>query len=354
MSTFASDNYAGAHPQVMAAVAAANEGHAPAYGADRWTARAQELLREQLGPDAQSFLVFNGTGANVLALRAACSPWGAAICTQTAHLHVDEGGAPERVGGVKLLTAPTADGKLRPADVERLCGRLGDEHQAQPQVVSIAQSTELGTVYPPDEVAALARTAHDLGLRLHVDGARLPAAAAALGVPLRAITTDAGVDLLSFGATKAGALGAEAVVVLRPDGGLADGLPYLRKQSLQLASKGRFLAAQFVALLEDGLWERLASHANAMAARLAAAVADTPGLEITQPVQANAVFAALPLAATRRLQQEWRFYDWETPGRALAPGTGEVRWMCAWDTTADEVDRFAAAVRDVLGAVAAA
>lgn len=346
MTTFASDNYAGAHPAVIEAVAAANAGHAPAYGADEWTARAAELLRVQLGPAAQPFLVFNGTGANVLALRAACTPWGAAICAETAHLNVDEGGAPERVGGVKLLTAPTPDGKLRPADVERLCERLGDEHQAQPQVVSIAQSTELGTVYAPEEIAALARTAHGLGLRLHLDGARLPAAAAALGVPLRAITTDAGVDVLSFGATKVGALGAEAVVVLRPDGGLADGLPYLRKQSLQLASKGRFLAAQFVALLQDGLWERLASHANAMAARLADAVRGTPGLEITQAVQANAVFARLPAEATRRLQQEWRFYVWDA-------ATGEVRWMCSWDTSAEEVDRFAAAVRDVLGAVAA-
>lgn len=354
MTTFASDNYAPAHPAVIEAIAAANAGHAPAYGADAWTERAQELLREQLGSRARAYLVFNGTGANVLALRAACTPWGAAICAQTAHLNVDEGGAPERVGGVKLLTAPTADGKLVPDDVERLCDRLGDEHQAQAQVVSIAQSTELGTVYTPAEIGALADAAHARGLLLHVDGARLPAAAASLGVPLRAITTDAGVDLLSFGATKAGALGAEAVVVLG-DGAVrfADGLPYLRKQSLQLASKGRFLAAQFVALLQDGLWERLASHANAMAARLADAVRGTPGLEITQEVQANAVFATLPLEAVRRLQETWRFYDWDTPGRALAPGHGEVRWMCSWDTDPADVDRFAAAVREALATVAA-
>lgn len=348
MTTFASDNYAPAHPAVIEAIAAANDGHAPAYGADPWTARAEELLRAQLGDDARAFLVFNGTGANVLALRAACAPWGAVICSDTAHLTVDEGGAPERVGGVKLLTAPTPDGKLTPADVERLCDRLGDEHQAQAQVVSIANATELGTVYRPEEVRALADVAHARGLALHLDGARVCQAAASLGVPLRAFTTDAGVDLLSFGATKAGALGAEAVVVL--GGGAhvrnADGLPFLRKQSLQLASKGRFLAAQFVALLQDGLWERLATHANAMATRLADGVRDAPGLEITQAVEANAVFAKLPAEATERLQRDWRFYVWDA-------STGEVRWMCSWDTDPDDVDRFAAAVREVLAAVAA-
>lgn len=349
MTTFASDNYAPAHPAVIEAIAAANDGHAPAYGSDRWTERAQELLRAQLGDDAESFLVFNGTGANVLALRAACTPWGAAICTQTAHLTVDEGGAPERVGGVKLLTAPSADGKLRPDDVDRLCDRLGDEHQAQAQVVSIANATELGTVYTPEEVRALADAAHARGMALHVDGARICQAAASLGVPLRAITTDAGADLLSFGATKAGALGAEAVVVL--GGGArvrnADGLPYLRKQSLQLASKGRFLAAQLIALLDDGLWERLAAHANAMAARLADGVRDAPGLTITQAVEANAVFALLPPEATERLQRDWRFYVWDA-------ATGEVRWMCSWDTDPADVDRFAAAVRETLAAHAAA
>ena len=348
MTTFASDNHAGAHPAVIEAIAAANDGHAPAYGADRWTARAEALLRDRLGDDARVFPVFNGTGANVLALRAACAPWGAAICAATAHLNADEGGAPERVGGVKLLTAPTADGKLRPADVERLCDRLGDEHQAQAQVVSIANATELGTVHTPAEVRALADAAHARGMALHVDGARICQAAASLGLPLRALTTDAGVDLLSFGATKAGALGAEAVVVL--GGGArvrnADGLPFLRKQSLQLASKSRFLAAQLVALLEDGLWERLAAHANAMAARLADGVRGAPGLEITQAVQANAVFATLPRAAIERLQRDWRFYVWDA-------ARSEVRWMCAWDTEAADVDRFAAAVRETLGAVAA-
>jgi threonine aldolase len=339
--SFASDNYSGAHPRVLEAVAAANADHAVAYGADPWTARAEELLQAELGEQARAFFVFNGTGANVLAIRAACRAPGSAavICPETAHVNVDEGGAPERIAGVKLLTAATPDGKLRPHDVERLTARVGDEHQAQPALVSISQSTELGTRYAPEEIAALADAAHAHGLALHVDGARLCHAAAALDVPLRAITTDVGVDLVSFGATKVGALGAEAVVVLRPD--LAEGLPYLRKQSLQLASKGRYLAAQVAALLEGELWRELAGHATAMATRLAAAVRDVDGLTVTQPVEANAVFAVLPPEVTRALQARWPFYVWNA-------ATGEVRWMCSWDTTAEEVDAFATAVREAL------
>ncbi|UGS36891.1 threonine aldolase family protein [Capillimicrobium parvum] len=341
MKSFASDNYAAVHPAVLEAIGAANQDHARAYGADPWTARAEALLRDAFGADARSFAVFNGTGANVLSIRAACRSAAAVICTDTAHINVDEGGAPERIAGVKLLTAPAADGKLTPADVERLCVRMGDEHQAQPGLVSISQTTELGTRYDPAEIAALAAAAHERGLLLHVDGARICHAAAALDCSLAAITTDAGVDLVSFGATKVGALGAEAVVVLRPE--LADALPYLRKQSLQLASKGRFLAAQLAALLEGELWRELAGHANAMAARLAGAVAGIDGVTVTQAVQANAVFAILPEAATREVQEQWPFYVWD-------PATGEVRWMCAWDTTPDEVDGFAEAIRTAVGA----
>jgi threonine aldolase len=344
MTSFASDNYAGAHPAVLEAVAAANAGHARAYGADDWTARVEERLRAELGDGARTFLVFNGTGANVLAIRAACGAAGAVVCAESAHVNVDEGGAPERIAGAKLFTAPTPDGKLRPADVERLTERLGDEHQAQPRLVSITESTELGTVYRPDEIAALADAAHGRGLLLHVDGARLCHAAAALDVPLRALTTDTGVDVVSLGATKVGALGAEAVVFLRPE--LAAGFPYLRKQSMQLASKGRFLAAQFDALLEGELWRALAGHANAMAARLAASVDGVPGLTITQAVEANAVFAILPPGVTAALQADWPFYVWNER-------TGEVRWMCSWDTTAGDVDRFADAVRAALARAAA-
>jgi len=336
---FASDNQAGIHPDVLEAIGAANQGHAAAYGHDGWTDRVQARFRHHFGEDAQAFPVFNGTGANVLALRAACRPWEAAICAETAHLNVDECGAPEAIAGVKLLRVAGIDGKLTPDLVTGAAVlRRGDEHAVQPRVVSISQSTELGTVYSVEEVTALADAAHAAGLVVHMDGARLSNAAAALGMGLRAITTDAGVDVLSFGGTKNGLLAAEAVVFLSAD--LGDGFPYLRKQSLQLASKMRFLAAQLDALLTDELWLRLASHANAMAARLAGAVGDLPGVTITRAVQANAVFATLPPRAAARLQEDFPFYIWDER-------SGEVRWMCAWDTTPEDVDAFAAAVAEV-------
>lgn len=335
MKGFASDNYAGAHPEVLAAIADANDGHAVPYGADPWTARAEELLREHLGEQAQSFLVFNGSGANVLALRALCRPWESVICAAQAHVNVDECGAAEAIAGVKLQDVPTPDAKLTPAHVESLLVRRGDEHAVQQRVVSVTQSTELGTVYSPDELRALAGVAHDRGLLVHVDGARLANAAASLDVSLRAITTDAGVDVVSFGATKNGLLLGEAVVFLNPD--LAGGFRYLRKQALQLASKGRFIAAQFIALLEGDLWRRNAAHANAMAARLAQALRGVPGVRLTQAVQANAIFAVLPPGVAEHLQRDWAFYTWDEV-------TGEVRLVCSWDTTADEVDAFGADV----------
>jgi threonine aldolase len=337
---FASDNQAGVHPAVLEAIAAANEGHAASYGHDGWTERLEDRFREHFGPAAQAFPVFNGTGANVLSLRAACRPWEAAICAETAHLNVDEGGAPEAIGGVKLLCVPGVDGKLTPELIAApATARRGDEHQVQARVVSISQSTELGTVYGVEEVAALAEVAHAHGLVLHVDGARLSNAAAALDVPLRALSTDAGVDIISFGGTKNGLLGAEAVVFTGPE--LAEGFLFLRKQSLQLASKMRFLAAQLEALLSDGLYLDLASHANAMAARLAAAVKDVNGVTITRPVQANAVFAILPPGAAARLQEQFAFYVWDEESR-------EVRWMCSWDTAPEDVDAFADAVAAVV------
>jgi threonine aldolase len=335
---FASDNYAGALPEVLEAIALANSEHAPAYGSDPWTKALEERFRDQLGPDARPFLVFNGTGANVIALRAVTDPWSAVICSENAHLNVDEGGAPERVGGLKLLTVATPDGKLTPELVAPKLVRFGDEHAVQPRVVSITQSTELGTVYSVEEVRALADQAHEHGMLLHVDGARLANAAAALDLPLRAITTDAGVDALSFGGTKTGLLLGEAVVLLRP--GLGEGIEYLRKQSMQLASKMRFLAAQFDALLAEDRWRGAAAHANAMARRLAGAL-EGSGVRLTQRVEANAVFAILPAAATVRLQERWRFYVWDE-------GTGEVRWMCSWDTTPEDVDAFASDIRSAM------
>ncbi|MEA2304570.1 MAG: threonine aldolase [Solirubrobacteraceae bacterium] len=337
MTAFASDNYAPAHPDVLAAVVAANEGHAGSYGADPWTARAVERLRGHLGAQAEVFLVFNGTAANVLCIQALLRPYEAVICAESAHIAVDEGGAPERILGSKLIAVPTPDGKLTPELVEQRIVRLGDEHAVQPKVVSIAQTTELGTRYELDEVRALADLAHARGLLLHVDGARIANAAAALGADLREATADLGVDALSLGATKNGALGAEAVVLFDP--AHAVGFPWWRKQTMQLASKMRYAAAQLDALFAGDLWLRNAAHANAMAQRLAAAVADAPGVRIVRPVQANAVFAVLAPEVTERLQGRFAFYVWDE-------ATGEVRWMCSWDTTEADVDAFAAAVAE--------
>jgi threonine aldolase len=336
---FASDNSAGVHPAVLEALAAANSGHAFGYGHDDRTRAVQERFGEHFGGDARTFFVFNGTAANVLSLRAACRPWEAVICADTAHLNVDECGAPESIAGVKLLTVGTEHGKLTPQLVESRIQRLGDEHAVQPRLVSISQCTELGTVYTQDEVRALADHAHARQLVLHVDGARLSNAAAALDLSLRELTSDAGVDILSFGGTKNGSLAAEAVVFLTPE--LDDGFDYVRKQSLQLASKMRFLAAQFDALLTDDLWLRNASRANAMAARLADAVRNVSKLTITRPVETNVVFATLPGAAITALQERFAFYVWNER-------ESEVRWMCSWDTTESDVDAFAQAVREVV------
>lgn len=337
MRGFASDNYAGVHPDLLAAIAEANRDHAVAYGDDPWTARAGEAFRRHFGPAAQAFAVFNGSAANVLALSACCEPWEAVVCTSNAHIHVDEAGAPERVAGLKLLALPTPDGKLTPELALSAVERVGDQHAVQARVVSITQSSELGTRYSPTELRALADAVHDAGLLLHVDGARLANAAAGLGSGLGEAC--AGADVVSFGATKLGGLGTEAVVLLRPD--LADGFAWRRKQLMQLASKARFAAAQFVALLEGDLWRRTAEHANAMAARLAAAVDGLPGVTLTQRVEANAVFAVLPPAAADRLRERFPFYSWNE-------ATGEVRWMCAWDTTTGDVDAFAAALSHAL------
>jgi threonine aldolase len=336
---FASDNSATIHPDVLAAIARVNVGHAFGYGHDDYTRQVEGRFADEFGRKAVPFFVFNGTGANVLCMRAACRRFEAVICAETSHMNVDECGAPEAIAGVKLLTVPGVDGKLTPELVSQRIARIGDEHAVQPRVVSISQCTELGTLYSPREIRALARLAHDNGLVLHVDGSRLSNAAAALGCSLGAITTDVGVDLLSFGGTKNGLLGAEAVVILNPE--LAPKFEYMRKQSMQLASKMRFLAAQFDALLTDELWRRCAAHANSMAAQLASAVRDLPRLTITRPVETNVVFATLPPKVTAALQREFPFYTWDE-------SAGEVRWMCSWDITEDDVDEFAAALAEAL------
>jgi len=337
--SFASDNYAGAHPEVIAALVDANGGHQPAYGEDVYTVRLQELVGEHFGESSWVFPVFNGTGANVLSLQAIVPRWGAVICASSAHINTDENGAPERVGALKLLPVSTADGKLTPELVDREAWGWGNEHRAQPLAVSITEATELGTVYTPAEVHAICEHAHGLGMKVHLDGARLANAAASLAVPLRAITTDAGVDVVSFGGTKNGLLFGEAVVATDP--GTAESLRYLRKMNMQLASKMRFVSAQLVALLTDGLWMRSAAHANAMARRMADAIAELDGVTITQPAQANSVYAALPRTAADRLRSRFAFYDWDAPSHV-------VRWMCAFDTTEADVDEFVDALREAL------
>lgn len=336
---FASDNYSGIHPEVLAAIAAANDGHQIAYGEDQYTERLQEVFRSHFGERTRAFPVFNGTGANVTGLQAMLPRWGAVISASTAHINVDEGGAPERIGGFKLLTVPTDDGKLTPELVDREAWGWGDEHRAQPLVVSITQSTELGTLYTVDEIKALADHAHDRGMKLHLDGARISNAAAALDVPLRAFTTDAGVDVLSFGGTKNGAMLGEAIVMLNPDA--ADGLLYSRKFNMQLSSKMRFVSAQLIALLEGDLWLRNARHSNAMAQRLRTEVeqgiadGSIKGVGFTQPTQSNGVFATLPDGVADRLREKFRFYDWDA-------ARNEVRWMCSFDTQESDVDAFVA------------
>ncbi|MDO7868242.1 threonine aldolase family protein [Nocardioides jiangxiensis] len=339
---FASDNYAGIHPEVLAAIATANDGHQVAYGEDAYTARLQEVVVRHFGAGAEAWPVFNGTGANVVGLQSMLPRWGAVVCAATAHINTDEAGAPERVAGIKLLPVETPDGKLTPELLDREAWGWGDEHRAQPLVVSITQATEVGTVYTPDELRTLADHAHACGMRVHMDGARLANAAASLGVGLGAITRDVGIDVLSLGGTKNGAMLGEAVVVLDPDA--SSGLRYLRKLDMQLASKMRFVSAQLLALLDGDLWLRNARHANAMAQRLRTAIdaglADgtIAGVGLRLPTEANGVFASLPEGVAERLRgRGFRFYDWDQ-------STREVRWMCSFDTTEQDVDALVAAV----------
>jgi threonine aldolase len=331
---------------VLAAIAAANDGHQVAYGEDDYTARLQEVFVQHFGEGVEAFPVFNGTGANVVGLQSMLPRWGAVISASTAHINVDEAGAPERVAGIKLLPVPTDDGKLTPELIDREAWGWGDEHRAQPLVVSLTQSTELGTLYTVDELRAIADHVHSRGMRLHMDGARIANAAASLGLPLRAFTRDAGIDVLSFGGTKNGAMLGEAIVVLDPEA--SAGLTYLRKLNMQLSSKMRFVSAQFIALLEGDLWLRNATHSNAMAQRLRtgveAGIADDSihGVAFTQPTQANGVFATLPDGVADRLRASFRFYDWDA-------SKNEVRWMCSFDTTEADIDAFVAAIAQETG-----
>jgi len=329
--SFGSDNHAGAHPAVLRALADANSGDATAYGDDQWTAAAAGRLCDVFGA-TDAFFVFNGTAANVLGISLMLRPFEAVICAESAHLNVDECGAAERILGCKLLLVPTADGKLTPELVAARLGGRGDEHRAQPRAVEIAQVTELGTCYTLAELQRLREFCQDQDLLLYMDGARLANAAAFLDCKLAELAAE--VDVLSFGGTKNGAVGAEAVIVMRAE--LAPVVRFQRKQQMQLASKMRFLAAQFSALLDDQLWLENARHSNAMARRLAAGVSDLPGVRLSYPVQSNAIFAVLHPARIEELRREWNFQMWDDH---------VVRWMTAFDTTAADVDAFIAAIR---------
>lgn len=337
---FTSDNAAGAHPDVLTAVTAANTGRVAAYGADSYSAELAGLARKLFGNSAEIYPVFTGTAANVLSLAAAAPRWGAVLCAESAHTQWDEGGAPEKIAGLKLLTCKTEHGKITPEAAAAHLELMGFEHAAQPAVLSVAQVTELGTCYTPEELGELARFAHQNGMLLHVDGARLAAAAAHLGCDLRTaagITDTDGTDILSLGATKNGALGAEAVVVLNPE--RISGIKYLRKHQMQLASKMRFLAAQLLALFGTELWLRNAQHAESCAQLLAAGLDQLAGATISRPVQSNAVFATLQPDLAFHAHRVADFYDWPS-GEA-----GEVRFMCGWDTTEAEVQQLLAALR---------
>ncbi|MBF6174795.1 threonine aldolase family protein [Nocardia blacklockiae] len=331
---FASDNWAGIHPEVLAALTLANGGHQSSYGTDEYTIALRKVFARHFGDQARVYPVCTGTGANVVALQALLPRWGAVITAETAHVNSDECGAAEKVAGIKIYPVAAPGGKLTPRLVESQAWGRGNEHRAQPLAISLTQTTELGTCYTAEEIRVLCDHAHDLGMLVHLDGARLCNAAATLGLGLREFTTDAGVDIVSFGGTKNGLMLGEAVVVLRPD--RIHELEYLRMLTTQLASKMRFLSVQFEALLGGDLWLRNAAHANAMATRLAAAVR-AAGVDVAYPVQSNAVFAVLPPEVTARLRQRFPFHVWDED-------TGEVRWMCAFDTTPEDVDAFAAAV----------
>jgi threonine aldolase len=334
--SFGSDNTAPVAPEILQAIVEANAGDAIGYGEDAWTASAIERFKEIFGERTDVYFTFNGTGANVAALSALLRPWEAVLAPASAHLQTDECGAFERFAGSKVIPIATADGKLRPVDVEPYLLREQDVHFPQPRAISISQATEFGGVYEVAEVRELCAFAHDRGLIVHVDGARIANAAVALDTTLGELTVDLGVDVLSFGGTKNGLMLGEAICFFDPKLH-AGAAPFVQKQAMQLGSKMRYVAAQFEALLTRGLWSRYASHANAMAARLHERVRTIPGVRVTRPVRCNAVFATLDRAAIERVQQEFFFFVFDE-------SLPEVRWMTHWATTPEDVDAFAECV----------
>ena len=336
---FASDNNAGVHPEIIDAIARANQGHVVAYGDDPYTRSAIAKFEEHFGAGIQVFFTFNGTGANVLGLEALNRPYHAVLCSDYAHIYTDECGAPEKHTGCKLIPLTHQDGKISVDSVRHAYHGIGDQHHVQARVISITQSTEMGTVYRPEEIRALASFAHEHEMFLHMDGARIANAAVSLGQSLREATRDLGVDVLSFGGTKNGAMGGEAVVFFNP--ALAGDFLYLRKQGMQLASKMRFIAVQFETLLTNDLWRRSAEHANRMARMLEAEVKNIPQVKIIWKVEANGVFAQIPRHSIEKIKQRFFFYPWIEEECI-------VRWMCSFDTTEEDVREFAVAVREAV------
>lgn len=329
---FASDNNAGVHPKILKAIEQVNIGHAIAYGDDPVTERVMQVFKNYLGDNIEMFIVFTGTGANVLGISSMGSSFNSVICAETAHINVDECGAPEKFTGMKVLPVSTSDGKLTVENIKKHMHGFGFEHHSQPRIVSITQPTEVGTLYSIHEIKILSDFCHKNNMLLHMDGARISNAVAALNVSIKEITNNAGVDVLSFGGTKNGMMYGEAVVFFNKQ--LAENFKYFRKQSMQLASKMRFISAQFEAFFHNNLWLENASKANYMAQLLYSKIKDIPKVKVTQKVQANGVFAIIPGEIIAEIQQEYFFYVWNEH-------TNEIRWMCSYDTTKEDVEEFA-------------
>lgn len=339
MRSFASDNNSGVHPLVLDAIIRANDNHAVGYGDDPWTVQAETKLKEVFGESASPYFVFNGTGANSVALQAVTRPFNSILCAETAHIHVDECGAPARMSGCSLIPIATPDGKLTPELLKPHLHGFGFCHHSQPKAVYISQASELGTVYTIEEVRAIADLLHSYNMYLHMDGARLANACACLNCSMKEATIDAGVDILSFGGTKNGMMMGEAVITFRPE--LAEYMPYIRKQSAQLASKLRYISAQFVPYLENDLWLKNARHANACARRLADVLEEFPEVHITQKVESNQIFFTLPSEPLKKLQEKYFFYMWNE-------AINEARFVTSWDTTEEDITGLEAFLREIL------
>lgn len=328
---FASDNNAGIHPDIIKEVIASNTGHAIGYGSDIYTEQALNIFKEQFGSTTETYFVFTGTAANVLGLSAVIRSWNSVIASSSAHLEQDECGAPEKLIGCKVLTVDTPDGKINPELLEKHMHGFDFEHHSQPKVISVTQATEMGTVYSPSEIRKIADFAHDRKMLLHMDGARIANAAVFLNLPFKAFTTDAGVDVLSFGGTKNGMMFGEAICFLKP--GLSNDFKYIRKQGMQLASKMRFISAQYIAYFHNDLWKKCASHSNTMARILDKALQEIKGIRITQNVESNGVFVIMPSEVAEKMKNHYFFYPWNEK-------ISEYRLMTSWDTTEEDIEDF--------------